>query len=81
MKAQQAEAAQVLESHATGPRRCRGRQGPEIPDVRNFEGEPLLLCEARYPFAAGTTGDHIEAVLDGCREFVEPMRHSGIGSV
>jgi hypothetical protein len=44
-------------------------QGPEIPDLRNFEGDPLLLCEARYPFAAGTTCDHIEAVLDAGREF------------
>jgi hypothetical protein len=44
-------------------------QGPEIPDLRNFEGDQLLLCEARYPFAAGTTCDHIEAVLEACREF------------
>jgi hypothetical protein len=44
-------------------------QGPEIPDLRNFEGDQLLLCEARYPFAAGTTCDHIEAVLDAYREF------------
>jgi hypothetical protein len=42
---------------------------PEIPDLRNVEGDELLLCEARYPFAAGTTCDHIEAVLDACREF------------
>jgi hypothetical protein len=42
---------------------------PKIPDLRNFEGDQLLLCEARYPFAAGTTCDHIEAVLDECREF------------
>jgi hypothetical protein len=41
---------------------------PKIPDLRNFEGDPLLLCEARYPFAAGTTRDHIEAVL-AHREF------------
>jgi hypothetical protein len=44
-------------------------QGSKIPDLRNFEGDQLLLCEARYPFAAGTTGDHVEAVLDACREF------------
>jgi hypothetical protein len=42
---------------------------PEIPDLRNMEGDPLLLCEARYPFAAGTTCDHIQAVLDTRREF------------
>jgi hypothetical protein len=44
-------------------------QGPEIPDLRNFEGDQLLLCEARYTFAAGTTCDHIEAVLDARPEF------------
>jgi hypothetical protein len=44
-------------------------QGAEIPDLRNFEGDQLLLCEARYPFAAGTTCDHIEAVLDARPEF------------
>jgi hypothetical protein len=37
--------------------------------LRNFEGDQLLLCEARYPFAAGTTCDHIEAVLNAHREF------------
>jgi hypothetical protein len=41
---------------------------PKIPDLRNFEGDPLLLCEARFPFAAGTTREHIEAVL-ARREF------------
>ena len=44
-------------------------QRPAIPDLRNFEGDQLLLCEARYPFAAGTTCDHIEAVLDARPEF------------
>jgi len=42
---------------------------PEIPDLRNTEGDQLLLCEAHYPFAAGTTCDHIQAVLDARREF------------
>jgi hypothetical protein len=42
---------------------------PAIPDLRNFEGDELLLCEARYPFAAGTTCDHIQAVLDARPEF------------
>jgi hypothetical protein len=44
-------------------------QGPQTPDLRNFEGDPLLLCEARYPFAACTTREDLEAVLDACREF------------
>jgi hypothetical protein len=42
---------------------------PQIPDLRNVEGDELLLCEARYPFAAGTTCDHIQAVLDARPEF------------
>jgi hypothetical protein len=42
---------------------------PQIPDLRNMEGDQLLHCEARYPFAAGTTCDHIQAVLDARREF------------
>ncbi|MEA2818453.1 MAG: hypothetical protein QOJ86_457 [Bradyrhizobium sp.] len=44
-------------------------QEPKTPDLRNFEGDQLLLCEARYPFAAGTTCDQIGAVLDAHREF------------
>jgi hypothetical protein len=43
--------------------------GPEIPDLRNVEGDELLLCEARYPLAAGTTCDHIHTVLDARPEF------------
>jgi hypothetical protein len=42
---------------------------PQIPDLRNVEGDQLLLCEARYPLAAGTTCDHIQAVLDARPEF------------
>jgi hypothetical protein len=44
-------------------------QRPEAPDLRNFEGDHLLLCEARHPFAAGTTCDHIAALLDAHRAF------------
>ncbi|HEV7390108.1 MAG TPA: hypothetical protein VGO08_00580, partial [Burkholderiales bacterium] len=44
-------------------------RGPEIPDLRNFEGDQLLLCEARYPLAAGTTCEHIQTVLDARSEF------------
>ena len=40
-----------------------------IPDLRNMEGDELLLCEARYPFAVGTTCDHIQTVLDARPEF------------
>jgi hypothetical protein len=42
---------------------------PKMPDLRNVEGDELLLCEARFPFAAGTTGDHIQTVLDERPEF------------
>jgi hypothetical protein len=42
---------------------------PAIPDLRNKEGDELLLCEARYPLAAGTTCDHIQTVLDARPEF------------
>jgi hypothetical protein len=44
-------------------------RAPEIPDLRNFEGDQLLLCEARYPLAAGTTCEHIQTVLDARSEF------------
>ena len=42
---------------------------PAIPDLRNKEGDELLLCEARYPLAAGTTYDQIQTVLDARPEF------------
>jgi hypothetical protein len=44
-------------------------RAPRIPDLRNAEGDALTLCEARYPLAAGTTGDDIRAVLDARPEF------------
>lgn len=44
-------------------------EGPEIPDLRNAEGDELLLCEVRYPLAAGTTGDDIGAALTARPEF------------
>jgi hypothetical protein len=42
---------------------------PEIPDLRNAEGDELVMCEVRYPLAAGTTADDIRAVLETCPEF------------
>jgi hypothetical protein len=44
-------------------------EGPEIPDLRNTEGDELVLCEARCPLAAGITGDDIRAVLETRPEF------------
>ena len=44
-------------------------QAPENPDLRNAEGDELVLCEVRYPLAAGMTADDIRAVLEACPEF------------
>jgi hypothetical protein len=44
-------------------------RAPKIPDLRNAEGDKLILCEARYPLAAGTTGEDIRAVLQTCPKF------------
>jgi hypothetical protein len=44
-------------------------QAPEISDLRNAEGDELVMCEVRYPLAAGTTADNIRAVLEACPEF------------
>jgi hypothetical protein len=44
-------------------------EAPRNPDLRNAEGDELMLCEARYPLAAGTTGDHIRAVLEARLEY------------
>src|SRR5271165_2693913 len=33
------------------------------------EGDELVLCEARFPLAAGTTADDVEAALEECPEF------------
>ncbi len=32
---------------------------PEIPYLRNAEGDELILCEVRYPLAAGTTDEDV----------------------
>jgi hypothetical protein len=42
---------------------------PEIPDLHNAEGDELVLCVARYPFAAGTMSKDIRAVLQAYEEF------------
>ncbi len=43
--------------------------GTNIPDLRNSEGDELVLCEARYPLAVGTTSDDIRAILETRSEF------------
>jgi hypothetical protein len=42
---------------------------PRIPEFHNAEGDELMLCEARYPLAAGTAADDIRAVLEALPEF------------
>jgi hypothetical protein len=39
---------------------------PEIPDLRNADGDELQLCTACYPLADGTSDDEIRAALDSC---------------
>src|SRR5215831_20091955 len=43
--------------------------GPQIPTVRNAEGDELLFCAAYYPFVASTTADDIRSALGRCPEF------------
>ena len=49
---------------------------PEMPDLRNADGDELLLCTVRYPLADGTTDDDIRAVLDSCADLrpANPMQ-------
>jgi len=42
---------------------------PESPDLRNAEGDEMVLCEVRYPLAAGATDADIGAALEECPEF------------
>jgi len=44
-------------------------EAPEIPDLRNAEGDELVRCEVRYPLAAGTTANDIDAALEAYPEF------------
>jgi hypothetical protein len=44
-------------------------QAPRIPELRNAEGDELMMCEARYPLAAGTKVDDIRAVLEARLEY------------
>ena len=41
---------------------------PEIPEVRNAEGDELLFCTVHYPFAAGATANDIQLALSRCPE-------------
>jgi hypothetical protein len=39
-----------------------------VADIRNAEGDELVICTSRYPLAAGTTGDDIRTALERCPE-------------
>ena len=39
---------------------------PQIPDVRNAEGDELLFCTLHYPFAEGTAADDLRLALSRC---------------
>ncbi|MCA6115450.1 hypothetical protein J6524_11155 [Bradyrhizobium sp. WSM 1738] len=40
----------------------------DLPDLRNFDGDELVMCTVCYPLAAGTTEDDIRTVLDSCAD-------------
>src|SRR5262249_22916296 len=41
---------------------------PQIPEVRNAEGDELLFCTVHYPFADGAAADDIRLALNRCPE-------------
>jgi hypothetical protein len=41
---------------------------PQIPEVRNAEGDELLFCTVHYPFAPGAAADDIRLALSRCPE-------------
>jgi len=41
---------------------------PEMPDLRNADGDELLQCTVRYPLADGTADDDVRAALDSCAD-------------
>ncbi|MEO6380669.1 MAG: hypothetical protein ABIO35_01355, partial [Nitrobacter sp.] len=42
---------------------------PKIPEIRNADGDELLLFEMRYPFAARVKIRDVRAILDACPQF------------
>jgi hypothetical protein len=43
-------------------------KAPQIPEVRNAEGDELLFCTVHYPFADGTAAEDIRLALNRCPE-------------
>ena len=41
---------------------------PEMPDLRNTDGDELLQCTVSYPLADGTADDDVRAALDSCAD-------------
>ena len=41
---------------------------PEMPDLRNTDGDELLQCTVSYPLADGTADDDVRAALDLCAD-------------
>ncbi len=41
---------------------------PEMPDLRNTDGDELLQCTVSYPLADSTADDDIRAALDSCAD-------------
>ncbi|MEH2622998.1 hypothetical protein V1292_001053 [Bradyrhizobium sp. AZCC 1719] len=40
----------------------------DLPELRNLDGDELLLCTVCYPLAKGTTEDEIRRVLNSCAD-------------
>jgi hypothetical protein len=43
-------------------------EAPEMPDLRNTDGDELLQCTVSYPLADGTADDDVRAALDSCAD-------------
>jgi hypothetical protein len=41
---------------------------PEIPDLRNTDGDEILQCTVRFPLADGTADDDVRAALGSCAD-------------
>jgi hypothetical protein len=41
---------------------------PEMPDLRNADGDELLQCTVSYPLADDTAADDVRAALDSCAD-------------
>lgn len=44
-------------------------EAPEIPDLRNAEGDDLVMCEVRFRLAADTTANDIRSALEASPDF------------